>query len=239
VEKLIPTKDDMKPTDPVSENQHALTLKPLKAFAYQDHEAHIQVHMMAMRDPLIQQIIGQNPQAQQIQAAMMAHISEHVGYAYRNKMSTALGAPLPSDDTELSAEMEYQLSKLLAQAAPQVMAQSQAIVGQQQAQRNQQDPLIQMQQQELQLKQQEVERKAKKDMMDAAAKADEIKLKEQDLQIKQMVEGTKLGIQVAADKSKAEREDQKEGIRIGADIAKHRAQMFQQRRQAQNKSRYR
>jgi hypothetical protein len=154
-------------------------------------------------------------------------------------MSTALGAPLPSDDTELSAEMEYQLSKLLAQAAPQVMAQSQAIVGQQQAQRNQQDPLIQMQQQELQLKQQEVERKAKKDMMDAAAKADEIKLKEQDLQIKQMVEGTKLGIQVAADKSKAEREDQKEGIRIGADIAKHRAQMFQQRRQAQNKSRYR
>ena len=239
VEKLIPTKDDMKPTDPVSENQHALTLKPLKAFAYQDHEAHIQVHMMAMRDPLIQQIIGQNPQAQQIQAAMMAHISEHVGYAYRNKMSTALGAPLPSDDTELSAEMEYQLSKLLAQAAPQVMAQSQAIVGQQQAQRNQQDPLIQMQQQELQLKQQEVERKAKKDMMDAAAKADEIKLKEQDLQIKQMVEGTKLGIQVAADKSKAEREDQKEGMRIGADIAKHRAQMFQQRRQAQNKSRYR
>lgn len=239
VEKLIPTKDDMKPTDPVSENQHALTLKPLKAFAYQDHEAHIQVHMMAMRDPLIQQMIGQNPQAQQIQAAMMAHISEHVGYAYRNKMSTALGAPLPSDDTELSAEMEYQLSKLLAQAAPQVMAQSQAIVGQQQAQRNQQDPLIQMQQQELQLKQQEVERKAKKDMMDAAAKADEIKLKEQDLQIKQMVEGTKLGIQVAADKSKAEREDQKEGLRIGADIAKHRAQMLQQRRQAQNKSRYR
>lgn len=238
VEKLIPTKDDMKPTDPVSENQNALTLKPLKAFAYQDHEAHIQVHMMAMRDPLIQQMIGQNPQAQQIQAAMMAHISEHVGYAYRNKMSTALGAPLPSDDTELSAEMEYQLSKLLAQAAPQVMAQSQAVVAQQQAQKNQQDPLLQMQMQELQIKQQEVQRKAKKDMLDAAAKADEIKLKEQDLQIKQMVEGTKLGIQVAADKSKAEREDQKEGIRIGADIAKHRAQMFQQRRQAQNKSRY-
>jgi hypothetical protein len=215
-EKLIPTKEDLKPVDPVLENQHALVLKPLKAFAYQDHEAHIQVHMMAMQDPLVQQIIGQNPQAQQIQAAMMAHISEHVGYAYRNKISTALGAPLPSEEEELSPEMEYQLSKLLAQAAPQVMAQSKAIVAQQQAQKNQQDPLIQMQMQELQLKQQEIQikqqevqadlqikaqeaqRKAKKDIADAAAKADELRIRERETASRQQIDKLKLIADAAA-----------------------------------------
>jgi hypothetical protein len=156
--------------------------------------------MAAMQDPQMQQIIGQNPQAQVIAAAMMAHISEHVGFAYRNKISMALGAPLPDSKDGLPPEMEYQLSQLLAQAAPQVLAQSQALVAQKQAQQNQQDPLIQMQQQELQIKMQEVQRKSKKDIMDAAAKADELKLKEAALQGKQEEAGVKIGTQIAKDR---------------------------------------
>lgn len=181
IDKLIPSAKTMKPVDPVQENQNVLAGKPVKAFAYQDHEAHIQVHMMASQDPLIQKIIGQNPQAQVIQAALMAHITEHVGFAYRNKMSQALGVPLPDSSEGLPPEIERNLSQLLAQAAPQVLAQSQALVAQQQAQQNAQDPLLQMQQKELDIKAQEVQRKEKKDIMDAAAKADELKLKEASL----------------------------------------------------------
>jgi hypothetical protein len=186
IEKLIPTKDDMKPKDPVQENQDVLTGKPLKAFAYQDHEAHIKVHTMAAQDPVIQQLIGQNPQAQAIMAALQAHIAEHVGFAYRNRISVALGAPLPAykEDEGLPPEMEYQVSQMLAQAAPQVLAQSQAQVAQQQAQQNAQDPIIQMQQQELQLKAKEVDIKQKKVLADAAAKADELRLKEQEFSAK-------------------------------------------------------
>jgi hypothetical protein len=206
VEKLIPTKEDMKPTDPVTENQNALTGKPIRAFAYQDHEAHIQVHMMATQDPMMQQLIGQNPQAQAIQASMMAHIAEHVGYAYRNKMSQALGAPLPTTDQQdgLTAEMELTLSQLLAQAAPQVLAQSKAMVAQQQAQQNAQDPLLQLQAQELAIKEkeagikeQEVQRKSRKDAIDAAAKADEISIKEQELEGTRKIEGLNVLTEIA------------------------------------------
>ena len=206
VEKLIPTKDDMKPLDPVTENQNALMGKPVRAFAYQDHEAHIQVHMMAIQDPLMQQIIGQNPQAQAIQAAMMAHLAEHVGFAYRNKISQALGAPIPAADEQegMSAEMEVSLSQLLAQAAPQVLAQSKAMVAQQQAQQNAQDPLLQLQAKELEIKGQEaktkadeVARKQRKDTIDAAAKADEIRIKEQELEGTRRIDGLNVLTEIA------------------------------------------
>jgi hypothetical protein len=206
VEKLIPTKDDMKPLDPVTENQNALMGKPVRAFAYQDHEAHIQVHMMAIQDPLMQQIIGQNPQAQAIQAAMMAHLAEHVGFAYRNKISQALGAPIPAADEQegMSAEMEVSLSQLLAQAAPQVLAQSKAMVAQQQAQQNAQDPLLQLQAKELEIKEkeagikeQEVQRKVRKDAIDAAAKADEISIKEQELEGTRRIDGLNVLTEIA------------------------------------------
>jgi hypothetical protein len=206
VEKLIPTKDDMKPLDPVTENQNALMGKPVRAFAYQDHEAHIQVHMMAVQDPLMQQIIGQNPQAQAIQAAMMAHLAEHVGFAYRNKISQALGAPIPAADEQegMSAEMEVSLSQLLAQAAPQVLAQSKAMVAQQQAQQNAQDPLLQLQAKELEIKGQEaktkadeVARKQRKDTIDAAAKADEIRIKEQELEGTRRIDGLNVLTEIA------------------------------------------
>jgi len=240
IEKLIPTAKDQKPVDPVQENQNVLTGKPVKAFAYQDHEAHIKVHTAAAQDPQIQQLIGQNPQAQVIQGALMAHITEHVGYAYRNKMSQALGVPLPDSEEGLTPEMEYQFSQLLAQAAPQVLAQSQALVAQKQAQQNAQDPLIQMQQQELEIKKQDVERKAKKDMLDAAAKADELKLKEQQEQNRMELEGTKIGIDVKKQQAQAESQQHTEGARMGVDIAKHKEQMrvqaMQQAQQARQQA---
>lgn len=232
VDKLIPAAADAKPIDPVQENQNVLVGKPVKAIAYQDHESHIQVHNAAVQDPLIKQLIGQNPQAGAIMAAMAAHIAEHVGFAYRNKISKALGAPLPSSDEDMSEEMEFQLSKLLAQAAPQVLAESQASVAQQQAQQNAQDPLIQMQQKELQIKESEVQRKAKKDMMDAAAKADEIRIKEEALKAKQETDGMRIGVEIQKNKDQLHKTQETEGVRIGVDIAKHKADMRERQRVA-------
>jgi hypothetical protein len=155
-DKLVPLPDDQKPRDPVAENMAVLKGEPVKAFFYQDHESHIKVHMSAMQDPIVMQLIGQNPKAPQLQAAMMAHVAEHVGYAYKMKIEQQLGMPLPPEDEKLPPEIEIQLSGMMAQAAQQVLQQSQAQAAQQQAQQQQQDPMVQMQQQELQLKQQEL-----------------------------------------------------------------------------------
>ena len=231
IDKLIPTVDDMKPIDPVQENQNILAGKPVKAFAYQDHEAHIAVHNMAAQDPLIQQLVGQNPQAQAIQAAMMAHISEHVGFAYRNKISEALGAALPDSKDGLPPDMEYQLSKLLAEAAPKVLAQSRAMVAQQQAQQQMQDPLIQMQQKELEIKASEVQRKSKKDIMDATAKADEIRLKEQAQQTKAQAEGLRIGIDIGKTKEQRVMEFARHKSEQAHDMTKHREQLASQKQQ--------
>jgi len=228
-DKLVPMEDDQKPTDPVTENQNALTGKPLKAFIYQDHEAHIGVHTAAMQDPTIQQLIGQNPMAQQIMAVMQAHIAEHVGFAYRQKIEQALGVALPNPEDELPPEMENQISQMMAQAAPQVLAQSKALVAQQQAQQNAQDPVLQMQMQELQIKQGELAVKQQKLKVDAAAKADELRIKEAELAAKTQQEGLKTGAQIAQAKAQRAFEQQKEGLKIGADIAHKRAQLNAQR----------
>ena len=161
-EKLVPIEDDMKPRDPISENMAFLNGKPNKAFIYQDHEAHIAAHQTFMQDPMIAATIGQNPAAQQMQAAIMAHISEHLAFSYRAKVEERLGAPLPTPDVELAPEMEVQLSRLVAQASTQLLQMNKASAAQQQAQQQAQDPIIQMQQQELQLKGQEVQIKGKK-----------------------------------------------------------------------------
>lgn len=193
-DKLVPLPDDQKPKDPVSENMAALRLEPLKAFFYQDHQSHIQVHMMAMQDPIVMELVGQNPKAPQIQAAMMAHVAEHVGFAYRQKIEQQLGMPLPPEDEKLPPEMETQLSGMMAQAAQQVLQQSQAMAAQKQAQQQQQDPLIQMQQQELQIKMQELQLKRqevegklslenKRLEVDAMNKAGQLKLQKQNAEI--------------------------------------------------------
>ena len=188
-DKLVPLDDDQKPKDPVTENMAALKGKPMKAFMFQDHQAHIQVHQMAMQDPIVQQLIGQNPQAQAIMGAMQAHIAEHVGYAYRQKIEEAMGASLPSPKEELSPDLEVELSRLIAQAAPQVLAQSQAMAAQQQAQQNAKDPVMQAELIDQQVKQGELERKKAKDQADAQFKAKELALKEQELQSKKVQAG--------------------------------------------------
>jgi hypothetical protein len=182
-DKIVPIEDDMKPVDPVSENMAIINGKPVKAFMYQDHEAHIQVHMSAMQDPKLMAMIGQNPQAQAIQAAGAAHLMEHVAFQYRKEIEKQLGAvlpPMPEDgENHLPPEVEVQLSQLAAQAAARLLQKDQAEAQQQQAQQQAQDPLIQMQQQELQIKQGELERKSQKDQMDYELKDKEFQLKAQ------------------------------------------------------------
>jgi hypothetical protein len=195
-EKLVPVEEDMKPVDPVTENMDVMRGKPVKAFIAQDHEAHLAVHMSAMKDPKLAQIMGQNPQAQALQAAAMAHIMEHVAFAYRSQIEQQLGASLPSPEDNLKPEVENQLSRLVAQAAQQLLQKNSGEMAQQQAQQQMQDPLIQMQQQELQIKAQEAATKEKKVQLDAAAKADEIRLKEKELDAKYETDGLRVGVEI-------------------------------------------
>jgi hypothetical protein len=179
-EKLVPVEDDMKPRDPVSENMAFLNGKPTKAFIYQDHDAHIAVHTSLMQDPLMAAQIGQNPQAQKMMAEIQAHIAEHLAFAYRKKVEEQLGVPMPKPDEDLPEDVEVQLSRLVAQAAQQVLAQSKGQVAQQQAQQQAQDPLIQMQQAELKIKEQEAQVKAQKVQGDLAIRQAEVQLKAQE-----------------------------------------------------------
>jgi hypothetical protein len=224
-DKLVPLEEDLRPTDPVSENQNVLKGKPVKAFQYQDHQAHIQVHMSAMQDPIVMQLVGQNPKAPMIQAAMMAHIAEHVGFGYRQKIEQQLGMPLPPEGEQLPPQIEIALSGMMAQAAQQVLQQSQAQAAQQQAQQQQQDPVVQMQQQELQIKQGELALKEKKLQIDASSKADELELKQQALEAKMQLDGFKAGQQAQQAEKRLQADQEREGVRMGIDIAKSRQQM--------------
>ena len=179
-EKLVPIEDDMKPRDPVSENMAFLNGKPTKAFIYQDHDAHIAVHMALMQDPLMAAQIGQNPQAQKMMAEIQAHIAEHLAFAYRKKVEEQLGVPMPKPDEDLPEDVEVQLSRLVAQAAQQVLAQSKGQAQQQQAQQMAQDPMVQMQQAELKIKEQEAQIKAQKVQGDLAIRQAEVQLKAQE-----------------------------------------------------------
>jgi hypothetical protein len=198
--------------------------KPLKAFIYQDHEAHIKVHQSAMTDPIVQQLIGQNPQAQLIMAAMQAHIAEHVGYAYRAKIEQALGVALPNPDDELPEEMEQQISRMMAEAAPQVLAQSQALMAQQQAQQNAQDPVIQMQMQELQIKKQDSDTKAKKVQIDAATKMEELKLKREAQRSQRVQKGVDSAITATKALAEQKLKEQTEAVKAGVSVAQAQTQ---------------
>ena len=178
-DKLVPIDEDMKPRDPLSENMAFLNGKPVKAFIYQDHDAHIATHTALKQDPLIMQQIGQNPLAQKMMASIDAHISEHLAFAYRKQLEDQMGIPMPAPDEDLPQDLEVNLSRLVAQAAQQLLAQSQQKAQQAQAQQMAQDPMVQMQQQELQLKQQEVAIKQQKVQGDLALKQAELQLKAQ------------------------------------------------------------
>jgi hypothetical protein len=226
-DKLVPLEEDQKPTDPVTENMNALKGKPLKAFIYQDHESHIKVHQSAMTDPIVQQLIGQNPQAPVIMAAMQSHIAEHVGYAYRQKIEMALGVALPNPEDEMPEDMEKEISRLMAEAAPQVLAQSKAMVAQQQAQQNAQDPILQLQMQELQIKQKEVDLKEKKVMADAAAKADELEIQKQKIESTEKIAGMNATLKDLQAKQALQARQEETGAKLGLDLAHKRAQLQQ------------
>ena len=237
-EKLVPIEEDMKPTDPVSENQAALNGKPMKAFMYQNHDAHIQVHMMLLQDPMMQQLIGQNPQAPKIMGAITAHIAEHAGYKMRQQIEQQLGMPMPPEDEKLPPQIEVALSGMLAQAAQQVMQQNQAQAAQAQAQQQAQDPVIQMQQQELQIKaganqikQEDLKLKAMKMSIDAANQADKLKLEEKKISGNLQLEAMKVGAQTKNNEAQLAAQQQREGVRMGIDVAKSRDQINNQRQQ--------
>ena len=208
-DKLVPTKDDAKPTDPISENMDALIGKPMKAFIYQDHEAHIATHTSFMQDPMMAQMIGQNPQAKQIMASLQAHIAEHLGFAYRTKIEEKLGVELPAPNEEMDEDMEVQLSRLVADAGKQLTQANQKQAAQQKAQQQQQDPIIQMKQAELQIKQQEEQRKAAKDQTDVQIKQAELKQKQQ----KMMIDAKVASEQINVDKAELAIDAKRQGVR--------------------------
>lgn len=229
VNKIIPQKDDMKPMDPVSENMAILTGKPIKAFMYQDHEAHIQVHMSAIQDPKILALVGQSPMAGQIQAAAMAHIAEHVAFQYRREIEKQLGVELPPVGEHLPEDIEVQLSKLAADASARLLQKDQAEVQQQEAQQQAQDPVLQAQMEDLQIKRAEVQRKADKDGVDAQLKASQQLLEAERIKSQERIAGANAGIRAASTKDKIDlsREEatarlRLDGFRVGSDIARRR-----------------
>jgi len=232
--KLIPSAEDFKPKDPVSENMATMNMKPVKAFIYQDHEAHISVHQSAIKDPKIAAIMGQNPQAQAMMAAMQAHISEHTAFEYRKKIEEQLGIPLPSMDEEMSKEIEVEYSRMMAAAAQKLLQQNQAQAAQQQAQQQAQDPLVQMQQQELALKKEEVdikkqetEIKKNKVILDASAKADQMEIERERIEAQKAIAGMQVGAKSAKDKADLEAKMEAEGVRLGTQIAKDQSSINQ------------
>ena len=176
-DKLVPTEDDADPVDPISENMNSLMGKPIKAFMYQDHDAHIAVHTSFMQDPTVGQMLGKNPQAQRIMASLQAHIAEHLGFSYRKQIEERLGATLPAPNEKLPEDVEVTLSRLVAKAGVQLSQMNQKKQAQQQAMQKAQDPVIQMQQQELQIKQAEMQRKTAKDTAELEIKQAEQKRK--------------------------------------------------------------
>jgi len=238
--KLVPTPEDRKPADPITENQNVLNMKPVKAFLYQDHPAHIQVHMAAMQDPKIMELVGKSPMAQQITAAMQAHVAEHLGYEYRKQMEKTMGAELPTTDEVnedgIPQEIEVRISQLAAQAAQQLLGQNQAEERAKQNAQAAQDPLVQMQQQELQLKQQDLQLKQQKLAMDMAAKADQIRVEEARIAAQKEIAGMQVGAKTAKDKAQQESKDKLEGLRLGADIAYKKAELSRNANEKKEKS---
>jgi len=226
-EKLVPMEDDMKPTDPVTENQNVLKMKPVKAFLMQDHQAHIMVHMSAMQDPKIMQLLQNNPMAQQLQAAMMAHINEHLGFEYRRQIEQQLGMPLPSQTDESGEEMpmdpevEARLSPMLAQAAQRLLAKNSAEVMQQQAQQQAQDPLVQMQMQELQIKAADQQRKAQKDQADVALKQSQQEIERQRIAAQQAMEDKRIRVDAIRAAADLGRDREKMMAELSVDVLKH------------------
>jgi len=225
--KIIPNTDEKKPMDPVSENMAILSGKPVKAFLYQDHEAHIKVHMAAMQDPKILQLVGQSPQASTIQAAAMAHIAEHIGFQYRREIENQLGVELPPPDAPLPEDVEVALSKLIADAAGKLLQKDQAEVQQQEIQQKMQDPVVMAQMQDAQNKAAEIQRKAAKDQADQMARQQQQQIEIERIKSQERIAGMNAGIRAAAQQQEMEQDRDMDlarlkldAIRTGADLAR-------------------
>jgi hypothetical protein len=219
-EDLVPVEDDQKPRDPVSENMGFLTGQPAKAFIYQDHEAHITTHTALLQDPKIMQIIGQNPMAQQMQGAIMAHIAEHLGFAYRSQIEDQLGVPLPPPDMELPPEIENQMSRLVAEAAKQLQDVHQQEAQQQQAQQQAQDPMLQLQQATVQVQAQDVQRKAMDDERNFQIAQAKLQLESQRLQIEAQKEQARLQSQERQNTLRVAAQSQQSDKKLRVDMIK-------------------
>ena len=221
---IIKLPDDIKPKDPVSENMAILKQEPVKAFMYQDHEAHIQVHMTAMQDPKIQQIVGQSPFAGAIQSAMAAHITEHVAFQYRKEIQLQLGVEMPSEDQPLPEDTEEEISRLAADAAQKLLGKNQAEVAQQQAEEAAKDPLTVIQQRELQIKEAELKHKIEMDRasldLDATTKIGNLDLQAERIKSENKRAGASIGARIATELDKEQRKDKREGAKLGLEIAK-------------------
>jgi hypothetical protein len=222
VAKIIPIEDDQKPMNPVSENMAVLAGKPVKAFLYQDHEAHMKVHISAMKDPKIAALVGQNPQAPVIQAAMMAHINEHIAFQYRVEIEKMLGVSLPPPDEQLPEDIEVELSRVVAVAAEKLLEKDQAEAAQQQAQEAAQDPVIQQQQKELEIKEAEVLRKKAKDEADVQLRAADLTAKDQRererIASMERIAGVQIGAKTADLDKSIDSKQRIEGMKIGANL---------------------
>lgn len=221
-QKLVPLVDDedRKPRDPVSENMDVINGKPVKAFMYQDHQAHIAVHMTAMQDPKVQQLLGQNPNAQTMMAAMNAHIAEHLAFEYRRQIEEQAGVPMPPPDAEMDEATELAVSRLAAMAAQQLLQKNVSEAQNQQNQQMAQDPIVQMQMQELQLKAQELQMKQQKMLIEAAEKNDRIEIEKERIAAQKEIAGLQVGAKVATDRANLSAKQQLEGLRIGVQVAK-------------------
>jgi len=233
-QKLVPVEDDMKPRDPVTENMNMLKGKPVKAFLYQDHKAHIAVHMAMAQDPKVQELLGQNPQMmQKLMAVGSAHIAEHLGMEMRKQMEQQMGQTLPAyeedeDEQMMSPEMEVRISQMAAQAAQQLLQQHQQEAQQQKNQQMQQDPLIQLQQQELQLKGQDLQRKMAKDQSDAALKQQQLQVERERIEAQQESKGAELAIRASSERAQREAQQEQQGFSSAADMYRHRTQLEHQ-----------
>jgi hypothetical protein len=218
--KIVPLPEDMKPCDPVTENMNILKSKPVKAFLYQDHMAHIATHRAAMQDPMIMQVMGQNPKAPMIMAAATAHLAEHMGYLHRQQIEARLGMTLPPEGEHLPPQVEAALSSMMAQASQQVLEQNQAIAAAQAADAAARDPLVQLQMKELAVKEKDAATKEKKVVLDAAAKADELRIREKEVDGRLEAEGVKIASTIQKDKATIAGTNLRDGIKLAIDAQK-------------------
>ena len=215
IAKLIPGAEDQKPKDPVTENVDILKGKPVKAFLYQDHKAHITVHQAAMQDPQLLQALSQNPQAQSIMASAMAHVTEHIAYMYRDQVEEQLGVDLPDPEQGMPKDVELELSRLTAKAAEQLLAKHTNEAQQEQAKQQAEDPIVQMQKQELEIKHGELQNKMKKTEADIALEKEKLALEKEKLASTERIAGARIGSDATKNDKNNEVKQVIEGAKLG------------------------